>query len=105
MNTYKLLNFVILLVPPPTTPASNAIATLAPEDKKTVSLVSTTGSFVLIGFVTATLLIFAIGRIFNHGRFIHMNIEIALLLAHLCLLMDFDPETQEVNLLHLDLLF
>lgn len=24
-----------------------------------------------------------------------MNIEIALLLAHLCLLMDFDPETQE----------
>ena len=62
-----------------------------------MSFVTRSASFVLIGFVTATLLIFAIGRIFNHGRFIHMNIEVALLLAHLCLLMDFDPVTQEVT--------
>ena len=50
---------------------------------------SRSASFVLIGFVTATLLIFAMGRIFNHGRFIHMNIEISLLLAYLCFLPDF----------------
>ena len=80
-------NFI--LVPPPSTPASNEIITLASDDQETVSFVTRSASFVLIGFVTATLLIFAIGRIFNHGRFIHMNIEISLLLAHLCLLTDF----------------
>ena len=37
-------------------------------------------------YLLATLVIFALARIFDHGRFIHMNIEISLLLAHLCLI-------------------
>ena len=41
-----------------------------------------------IGFVSTTLVIFALGRIFNTARFIHMNIELALLGAHLCLIPD-----------------
>lgn len=73
---------------PPTTPVSLVIVTLAPAEKETTAFVTKSASFVLIGFLTATLVIFALGRIFNHGRFIHMNIEVALLLAHCCLLPD-----------------
>ena len=47
---------------------------------------SRTASFVLIGFVLATLILFAVFKIINTGRFIHMNIEIALLCAHICLI-------------------
>jgi hypothetical protein len=61
---------------------------MVPSLKAISSSVSRSSSFVLIGFVSATLIIFGIGRIFNHGRFIHMNIEISLLCAHICLLPD-----------------
>ena len=50
--------------------------------------ISRSASFILIGFVSTTLVIFALGRIFNTGRFLHMNIELALLGAHLCLIPD-----------------
>jgi hypothetical protein len=40
----------------------------------------------LIGFLCATLALFALARIWDHSRVIHFNMEIALLGAHLCLL-------------------
>ena len=76
------------LAPPPTTPASHEIITLAPEEKTAAMAISRSASFILIGFVSTTLVIFALGRIFNTGRFLHMNIELALLGAHLCLIPD-----------------
>lgn len=55
-----------------------------------------TASFVLIGFVLATMILFAVFKIINTGRFIHMNIEIALLCAHFCLIPDLtDNEVRE----------
>ena len=59
------------------------------SEKKLAEGVTQTACFVLIGCLAVTLLIFAIFRIINHGRFIHMNIEFSLLCAHLCLLPDF----------------
>ena len=76
------------LDPPLSTPTPRPIPTLAPAAKTTAMAVSNTGCFVLIGFVIGTLLIFAIFAIIDRGRFIHMNIEIALLCAHICLLID-----------------
>merc|ERR1712110_1191557 len=64
---------------PPTTPVSHVVVTLESVE---------TATFILIGFVSTTLVIFALGRIFNTARFIHMNIELALLGAHLCLIPD-----------------
>ena len=83
-----LMNKKLLLAPPPTTPASHEIITLAPEEKTAAMAISRSASFILIGFVSTTLVIFALGRIFNTGRFLHMNIELALLGAHLCLIPD-----------------
>ena len=59
------------------------------SDKALAEGVTRTACFVLIGCLAVTLLIFAIFRIMNHGRFIHMNIEFSLLCAHLCLLPNF----------------
>lgn len=72
--------------PPPSTPTPRPIPSLSPGIKDTVTVLTRTASFVLIGFVTATLVLFAVLKIMDPGRFIHMNIEIALLAAHLCLL-------------------
>ena len=46
----------------------------------------------------ATLFLFASLRIYDHGRVIQMNMEIALILAHCCLLLpDFsDPEAENI---------
>ena len=50
-------------------------------------------AFVL--FVGATLFLFASLRIYDHGRVIQMNMEIALILAHSCLLLpDFSDKEQ-----------
>ncbi|TRY78449.1 hypothetical protein TCAL_14392 [Tigriopus californicus] len=72
--------------PPPSTPTPRPVPSLSPAIKDTVTALTRTASFVLIGFVTATLVLFAVLKIMDPGRFIHMNIEIALLLAHICLL-------------------
>ena len=64
---------------------------MAPTQKKAANAVSKTSAFVLIGFVSATLIIFGLFRIFNHGRFIHMNVEISLLAAYICILWDPEP--------------
>ena len=50
------------------------------------------GALLLIMFVLVTNLIFACFRVMNRGRFIHMNEEVALLAANICLLFRFhDP--------------
>eukprot|EP00095_Tigriopus_kingsejongensis_P004198 maker-scaffold208_size258758-snap-gene-1.25 protein:Tk04198 transcript:maker-scaffold208_size258758-snap-gene-1.25-mRNA-1 annotation:"probable g-protein coupled receptor 133" len=72
--------------PPPTTPAPRPVPSLSPAIKDTVTALTRTASFVLISFVTATLILFAVLKIMDPGRFIHVNIEVALLLAHICLL-------------------
>ena len=43
-------------------------------------------SLILIGFLSATLLLFGFARIWDSSRVIHFNMEISLLLAHVCLL-------------------
>lgn len=45
-----------------------------------------TASVVLIIFLAVTLFLFASLRIYDHGRVIQMNMEIALILAHITLL-------------------
>ena len=69
------------------------------SEKKLAEGVTQTACFVLIGCLAVTLLIFAIFRIINHGRFIHMNIEFSLLCAHLCLLPDFVGDEVSVFIL------
>jgi len=81
--------------PPPATPTPRPAPTLEPSLKATSNAVTSTASIVLIIFVAATLSIFFIFRIFNPGRFIHMNIELALILAHLCLLPSLYGESDE----------
>lgn len=74
--------------PPPATEEPRADPTLSPGAKSTATILTRTASFILIGFIIATLILFAFFKILNTGRFIHMNIEIALLIAHICLLPD-----------------
>ena len=50
------------------------------------------GALLLIMFVLVTMFIFACFRVMNRGRFIHINEEVALLAANICLLFQFhDP--------------
>ena len=56
------------------------------------------GALILIMFVLVTNLIFACFRVMNRGRFIHMNEEVTLLIANICLQFWFhDPEMLVVN--------
>jgi len=86
------------IVPPPVTPTERPIPTLEPNVKVVTTIVTRTASAVLIGFVGATLFLFASLRIYDHGRVIQMNMEIALILAHCCLLLpDFsDQEAEDI---------
>ena len=43
-------------------------------------------SLILIGFLSATILLFAFAGIRTPARLIHLQLELSLLLAHLCLL-------------------
>ena len=43
------------IIRPPTTPASNIIVTLEPEKAETAAFLTSSASFVLIGFVTGGL--------------------------------------------------
>ena len=81
--------YLLITVPPPTTPTPRPIPEMEANEKLLADGVTRTACFVLIGCLVFTLLIFAICRIINSGRFIHMNIEISLLFAHVCLLTDF----------------
>ncbi|CAL4061987.1 unnamed protein product, partial [Meganyctiphanes norvegica] len=72
--------------PPPTTPTPRPIPTLPEEQKTVATVISKTASTILIIFVSITLILFLILRIFSIDRVIQMNMEIALLSAHLFLM-------------------
>ena len=95
----ELFNFSFI-VPPPTTPTPRPIPEMDENEKLLADGVTRTACFVLIGCLIVTFLIFAIFRIINHGRFIHMNIEISLLFAHVCLLTDFVGDEVSFRPLH-----
>ena len=83
------------IVPPPTTPTPRPNPTLPPEVKAATTAVTRTASTLLIIFVGITLFLFISLRIFNDDRVIQMNMEISLILAHICLLLP--PLTEYVE--------
>lgn len=85
------------LRPPPTTPTPRPIPTLAPEEKTVAVVVSKTASTVLIVFVGVTLTLFCLLRIMTPDRVIQMNMEIAIISAHIFLM--FPPSTVHVQTL------
>jgi len=82
--------------PPPTTPTPRPIPTMAPAVKTVSTGMSKTASTLLIIFVGITLALFGILRVFDVARVIQMNMEIALILAHLCLLFPADYTQIEI---------
>ncbi|KAK4300095.1 hypothetical protein Pmani_027686 [Petrolisthes manimaculis] len=83
--------------PMPTEPTPRPIPTLAPEQKVVATVISKTASTVLIICVSICLVIFILLRIFTIDRVIQMNMEIALLLAHVFLM--FPPSITETEIL------
>ncbi|XP_076034804.1 putative adhesion G protein-coupled receptor E4P [Oratosquilla oratoria] len=79
--------------PPPELPTPRPIPTLPPEQKVVATVISKTASTVIIIFVSITLCLFLFLRIFTPDRVIQMNMEIALLMAHIFLV--FPVETVE----------
>jgi len=78
--------------PPPPTPTPRPIPTMAADLKAVTSGMQKTASTLLIIFVSITLGLFAMLRIYNTGRVIQMNMEMSLISAHLLLLIGGDPE-------------
>ena len=74
------------IVPAATTSTKRPIPTLAPAVKTATTAFTKTASTLLIIFVGITLFLFISLRIFDDGRVIQMNMEIALIMAHICLL-------------------
>ena len=67
-------------------PSSRAIPVL-PETVKTATTAATrSASSLLVILVGCTLWLFAVFRIYDSARILQMNMEMALLLAHLCLI-------------------
>lgn len=79
--------------PPPIPPTKRPIPTLAPVQRVIATVVSKTASTILIIFVSITLITFLLLRVFTPDRVIQMNMEIALLCAHIFLM--FPPTTYE----------
>jgi len=73
------------IVPPPTTPTPRPIPTLPAATKAVTGAVSRTASTLIIIFLTITIVLFLIFRIFDPHRIIQMCEEISLLAAHICL--------------------
>ena len=74
------------IVPPPTTPTERPNPTLPPAVKVATTAVTRTASMILIIFTGITLFLFASLRIYDDGRVIQMNMEIALITAHIILI-------------------
>ena len=66
--------------PPPSTPRPTP--TLPPEIKVVVMAGQKSASTLLICFVATTLFLFGWMKVYNNSRLIQMNMEIALILAH-----------------------
>jgi len=82
--------------PPPPTPSPRPIPTLAPVTKSVSTGMTKTASTLLIVFVGLTLFLFAALKVYDPARVIQMNMEISLILAHLCLLFPADHSMIEV---------
>ena len=74
------------IIPPPSTPSERPIPTLAPNIKVVTGIITRSASTILIVFVGVTIFLFGSLRIYDHARVIQMNMEIALILAHLIIL-------------------
>ena len=85
------------IVPPPTTPTPRPIPTLEPQTKAVASAVTRTASTLIIIFLSITIVLFLVFRIFDPHRVIQMCEEISLLLAHLCLFPSFQAEPVPVE--------
>ena len=72
--------------PPPEEPTERPIPELPETVKMVTTIVTRTASIILISFVGFTLFLFASLKIYDEGRVIQMNMEIALILAHISLL-------------------
>jgi hypothetical protein len=77
--------------PPPPVPTPRPIPTLPPKEKEIKMVITKSASTVLLICVSICMLIFIFMKVFTTDRVIHMNMEIALCLAHIMLL--FPPET------------
>ncbi|KAF2363265.1 Thrombospondin type-1 (TSP1) repeat [Trinorchestia longiramus] len=93
LDDYKLQEDGSCERPRPTPPTPRPIPTMEAEQKQVATVISKTASSVLIFFVTVTLCLFLVLRIFTIDRVIQMNMEISLLAGHLVLLMP--PTTHE----------
>ena len=69
---------------------------MSPGQKTAVVILTRGASTILIIFLLSTLVIFAVARIFDSSRVIHMNMEIALLFAHFFLLPSFHGKSEDV---------
>ena len=85
------------IIPPPTTPTPRPIPKLPPSVKKIASAITRTASTVLICFTAATLILFISLRVYEVARVIQMNMEIALIMAHLTLLLPAMYDTPMVS--------
>ena len=74
------------VIPPPATPSERPIPTLAPNIKVVTGIITRSASTILIIFVGVTIFLFGSLRIYDHARVIQLNMEIALISAHLMLL-------------------
>ncbi|XP_054724738.1 adhesion G-protein coupled receptor G6-like [Uloborus diversus] len=83
---------------PPVKPTPRPIPTLSPVQKVVAVVVTKTASTVLLVMVSLTLALFIIMRIFTVDRVIQMNMEFALLIAHLFLLFPNDISTDNPDL-------
>lgn len=72
--------------PLPMPPTPRPIPTLSPGVKTATTAVTKSASSLLIIFVGITLVLFAFFRIYDIARVIQMNMEIALICAHICLI-------------------
>ena len=84
---------MIFSAPPPTTVEPKQIPSLPPLEKTVATIMSKSASSILIIFVSITLVLFLLARNFTSDRVIQMNMEIALLCAHIFLM--FPPNTVE----------
>ncbi|KAA0192947.1 hypothetical protein HAZT_HAZT003172 [Hyalella azteca] len=70
---------------------------MAAEQKVVATVLSKGASSVLIFFVTLTLILFLVLRVFTIDRVIQMNMEIAILAGHLVLIFPSTPGENEIG--------
>ena len=85
MHEFFFLIFQCDIAPPPA-PTPRPIPTLPPKVKAVTTAVTKSASTILIICVGITIFLFATLRIYDYARVIQLNMEIALVLAHVTIL-------------------